>query len=143
MSMITTSYTSLGDFRKLQVKGNKIPYIYAFITTIETLAGTTRQAKVGMTVSPYEMRCYKRPISDEVAFLAIRIDCPAFSSLSNSGLSGKLLAQAQSNLIRDLYENTCHNALVSSGFSKDSENFAKDEFTMLEIKEILETTILG
>ena len=139
MTTFNTTYTALSDFRALQIKDNKEAYVYAFITTIETMAGTIRQAKVGMTVSPWQMRCYKRPVSDSVAFLAIRIDCPTFALLANNGATVKALA----SYVKTAYETPCHNAMVNSGFCKDSENFRKDNFTMADIKTLLETTIKG
>jgi len=136
---ISTSYQSLKTFKDQQVKGNKELYIYSFINTIETLTGTIKQAKVGMTTSPYQMRCYKRPMSDSIAFLAIRVHCPAFAKLASMDASKENNLEL-SNLAKD-YEKACHNAMVAGGYSKDSETFRKENFTMENVKMILEKTL--
>ena len=132
----TCTLESLGDFRSKAVKGNYEVFLYAFVVTIETMDGPIRQTKVGYTASPYEMRCYKRPLSDEIAFLNIRCESPVLATILNNWKKGLLTPKQAQDLITPLVEVPVHKAMVANGFEKNGETFRKEGFTMNEIKTI-------
>jgi hypothetical protein len=137
-----TTYQPLGEFKKSAIakKYNYVGVIYAYIATVETMTGTTRQVKVGMTVSPYEMRCYKRPLSDELAFLSVEITSADITKLMKKENVGK---GKKATKAVEKVEKACHGAMVENGFFQNSENFTKGGFTMQDVKTIIETTIAG
>jgi hypothetical protein len=132
----TCTLESLGDFRKKAIKGNYEVFLYSFIVTIETIEGSVRQAKVGYTASPYQMRCYKRALSDDIAFLNIRCESPLIATILNNWKKGVLTQNQAQNLLEPLVEHPLHKAMEANGFEKNGENFRKDGFTMNEIKSI-------
>ena len=127
---------TLGDFRAKAVKGNYEVFLYSYINTIETLEGTIRQAKVGYTASPYQMRCYKRALTDKVAFLNIRVESPILATILNDWKKSALTQKQAQDLLEPLVEAPVHDALELAGFTKDGENFCKDNFTINDIKNI-------
>jgi hypothetical protein len=132
----TCTLESLYDFRKKAVKGNYEVFLYSFVVTIETMEGSIRQAKVGYTASPYEMRCYKRPLSDDIAFLNIRCESPVLATILNNWKKGLLTPKQAQDLIAPLVEAPVHKAMEANGFTKHGENFRKENFTLGEIKTI-------
>jgi hypothetical protein len=132
----TCTLESLGEFRKKAVKGNYEVFLYSYIVTIETMDGPIRQAKVGYTASPYEMRCYKRALSDKIAFLNIRVESPVVAAILTEWKKGKLTPKQAQNLLEPIVETPVHDALEANGFTKDGENFRKDNFTFNDIKNI-------